>query len=219
MLRTVRSTAVLLAGIAALQASPASAQTTVFSTFGQPGYTFNPVAQTVYSFSGIGNWLASSFVYSGPTATLGAIDFAAVDQYQGLNSSLDITFLTGNDMNTATALESWSILPNNLGAQVYTETSVTPVTLTGGNTYWVELSVTGYAWGWNYNDQNALGNTSSFNGVNWVDNPLNTAPAFDVVTAGGGSPLAVVPEPATMSLMASGLVGLMTVGRRRKRSR
>ena len=93
----------------------------------------------------------------------------------------------------------------------------------------VELSTPnpGYEWGWNYNnDVNpstllpVLGNwTSADGGTTWTSNSVNTAPAFDVSLGGTGTTLSTVtPEPATMSLMALGLVGMAGM-RRRKRSR
>ncbi len=59
-----------------------------------------------------------------------------------------------------------------------------------------------------------------FGVVNWVDQSYDTGLAFDgimvggVPIGGGGNP--VVPEPATMALLGSGLLGF--VGLRRKRS-
>jgi hypothetical protein len=90
----------------------------------------------------------------------------------------------------------------------------------------VELSTVGYYWDWNYNGQTpndiALDvDYSTTAGASWnVCGPnICTALAFDVSATPAGAPPGgtVAPEPATMTLMALGLVG-MAGFRRRKRS-
>ena len=208
----------LLAGL--MLPSTASAQ--IFSTFSAGSPPYLGTEAQIYYIGGAGNWLASSFAYAGSTGVqLTSVRFAGQDLYQNNPlSTLTVSFRTGATIGTSALLESWIIPDNALPDQIYTLNSVLNPTFVSGNTYWLELSVTGYLWGWNYNNKSplALGTaTSSDGGVTWIDHPVNTAPAFEI-NGTGGSILAVTPEPATMTLMATGLM-FMAGAVRRKRSR
>jgi hypothetical protein len=204
-------------------ALPHGASAQIFSTFKQPGDLYNSVEASIYYIGGTGNFLASSFGYAGATGVqLGSVRFAGQDLYQSAPlSPLTVTFRTGATMGTSSILETWTIPDNALPDHIYTLASVLNPSFVNGNTYWLELSVIGYQWGWNYNNKAplALGTaTSTDAGATWTNNPLSTAPAFEINALGGSLESVVTPEPATMTLMATGLL-FMGGAVRRKRKR
>jgi hypothetical protein len=215
-------TAFAVAGIA-LSVGQASAQASYTTFTGSPATTFGSAGSGDIFF---GSWEASQFVFGGVTgSTLASIDFAGADVYSNPPPSpLTIVLLSGTATSPGTTvLDTWTEPDNNLAAKIWTLTSNSDPVLTNGATYWLALEVTQYAWEWN-NSTLACPTTcgvatSSNEGASWSFTSTATKPAFDVyVNAPAGTLSVVTPEPATMSLVALGLVGMAGM-RRRKRSR
>jgi hypothetical protein len=86
---------------------------------------------------------------------------------------------------------------------------ISGVNLTGGQTYFMVIVTGSSNWNaWNFNTQGVTGLDlySIDGGSNWVSNGDETLGAFDVI---GG-----VPEPSTMLLLGTGLLGVMALRRR-----
>lgn len=99
---------------------------------------------------------------------------------------------------------------------------VSGVSLTAGQSYFMILSPTSVndsSWnGWNYNAQgvNGLDLFSTDGGLTWTSNGTGFAlGAFDVLGGGGTG----TPEPGTLVLLGSGLLGLGGIVRRRLSAR
>jgi len=212
----------LTAAVATVIVTSGLSAQTVYNTFG-PGNSFN--CCTGWTISSGASSIETSytqayaFLYGGAAgAALAQIRLAA--GFVGGSGELDVTLLDGTDIGTASMLEAWSIpnpSPDFGGSQpIYVLTSVTPVSLNTGDTYWVQLStpeaMTAW-WAWNWNDQGIMGNGaySEDDGATWLARTDATMPAFAV-------DVGVVPEPGTMTLLATGLVGLVGISRRRKRA-
>lgn len=227
----------LLCLIAVLAPARGSGQSTIYSTFGV-GDSYE--SSSLYALSewplpplGPGGYVAIAFQfdYNGPTGdVLSGIRFAAGDFYA--LSPLSLQFLTGTTIQGATVLESWSLSADpthrflNGQYQIYSVASIVNPVLTTGESYWLRWFGGGAyrgpldSWWLPTNDQGIVGGaqgsgyTESGGGTwqYWANNP---ATAFDVSSVPGPVPTDVVPEPSTLALLATGLVGLAGVQRKR----
>jgi len=200
-------------GIVLLSVSPARSDL-IYSTFG-PSQSFSSMQFAVGTFSGTTYLQAVSFTPSFD-ATLDSIDFAA--QYRG-NPEADhrlFVYLTSDSSGfPGSPLETFtfSSIESNPAA-IYTAVSVNHGLLAGNTQYWIVLeSAEGELFGWNADD--VAGSVANKPGSgSWTVNATANLPAFDV----NGSPFppsTPVPEPATLLLLGSGLMGLLRCGRRR----
>lgn len=192
----------LIIGILALVpgVSSLAAQTTVANTFG-PGDSHDDLSYTVSSFQSI----AQGFVYGGSDGYfLSQVRLAL----SASGSPYTISFLTGADMNTATLLESWSATSSD---EIVTLSSVLNPTLANGATYWLAAFNSSSSGGWYLNDQDYKGLMFKQVGTEWLDCPSCESSAYDVSVS-------AAPEPASIALLATGLVVVLGVTRRRERA-
>lgn len=141
--------------------------------------------------------------------TLDLINFAAY-YISGLNH-LTVNLAADVSGVPGTILESWSVDIDGSPA-IYTVTSSVHPLLGDSNKYWVWLTandLTNSDLAWNLNDQGHTGEFAFRIGYqpNWIT-VTDSLPAFDVT----GTP---VPEPSTILLLVSGLIGLAVYGRKK----
>jgi hypothetical protein len=192
-----------------LLAAKATAQTTIYSTFG-PGDSYDHVNAWATGLTPDGQshlTHAAGFTFGGPSgATLFDLSFAAA-RAAGETSIL-VEFVSGSP--TGSVLESWNVVGGVGGA--YSLSSLLHPVLTSGESYFLRLSSDLSYWGWFFNDQNQMGLWWDQDGTGFTFSEQEKTPAFAVRAT---EPSSTVPEPATMTLLATGLAGIAASRRRR----
>jgi len=127
----------------------------------------------------------------------------------GNMSAVSVSLHTDFAAGPGALLGQWNVTNIGVAPAIYTISGISGVNVVAGFGYWLQITTADPALGWPLNDQGIFGLV--------YDPPLptgnNVLGAFDIL----GSPVDV-PEPFSLSLFASGVVGAAVVRRRRRRA-
>ncbi|PYX08220.1 MAG: hypothetical protein DMG88_11615 [Acidobacteria bacterium] len=207
----------LLVVIAAIPLTVHADSVILFNTFG-PGHTYDCCQDFSESGSNVGPYISAMAFTPNTTSPLFAIDLA-IGSGQ-VNDQFTLALMSTNGGLPGSILESWSLTTTfHLALCNHcfeTALSTLHPVLQGGTQYWlVVFPSSDMDGGWfASNDAQGTSAFSSDRGKTWTPHANSQMGAFDV----RGISNTAVPEPSTIILLGSGLLGITAARRKTRRA-